>query len=190
MKKTVNLYDFDKTIYAGDSTADFLFFCASRNRAVRRLLPRIARKGIKFLFGALPKQAFKEEMFRFLTVIDTEKELNVFWDGHLDRIKGWYREQQREDDLIISASPLFLVEEACRRIGIRQVLASPVDPATGKYSGANCHGEEKVARFRAAYPDAVCERFYSDSVSDAPLARLAGEAFLVKGNKILPWKEK
>lgn len=185
----MNIYDFDKTIYAGDSTADFLFFCASRHAEVRRMLPKIAWNGMKYLTGAIEKQTFKEGMFRFLSVMDAKKELSVFWDGHLDRIKAWYLAQQREDDLIISASPLFIVEEACRRIGIKYILASPVDPETGKYSGPNCHGEEKVVRLHSAFPDAVCERFYSDSYCDTPLARLAKEAFLVKGEKILPWRK-
>ena len=32
------------------------------------------------------------------------------------------------------------------------------------------------------------DEFYSDSVSDAPLAKLAKKAFLVEDNKLLPWE--
>ena len=77
--------------------------------------------------------------------------------------------------------------QACALLGIRTCIASRVDPQTGKYDGLNCHGAEKVRRFREAFPDGVIERFYSDSLSDTPLARLASEAFLVSGEKLSPW---
>ena len=75
---------------------------------------------------------------------------------------------------------------ACRRLGVR-FLASPVDARTGQLLGPNCRGEEKVRRFRSAYGAAEVERFYSDSCSDAPLAALAQEAFLVRRGQVLPW---
>ena len=163
----MNVYDFDKTIYDGDSTFHFLLFCAKRNPKVMFKLPRIAVRGILFLCGAIKKQAFKEDMFSFLSVIDTDKELEAFWSRNISGIKQWYKENQREDDLVITASP--------------------VDKHTGKYTGNNCHGKEKVVRFNAAYPDASIEEFYSDSYSDSPLANISEKAFLVKGDKLLPW---
>jgi phosphoserine phosphatase len=51
----------------------------------------------------------------------------------------------------------------------------------------NCHGEEKVRRYREAFGDAPIDEFYSDSYSDTPLAKLAAKAYLVKGDKRLPW---
>ena len=58
---------------------------------------------------------------------------------------------------------------------------------TGKYSGLNCHGEEKVRRYREVYGDAPIDSFYSDSRSDAPLAGLAAHAYLVHGDERNPW---
>jgi putative flippase GtrA len=66
-------------------------------------------------------------------------------------------------------------------------LASPVDPQTGAYRGKNCRGEEKVRRFRERYPYGEINCFYSDSLSDAPLAKLAGQAFMIQGDSIVPW---
>ena len=40
---------------------------------------------------------------------------------------------------------------------------------------------------REEYPDAEVEQFYSDSLHDTPLARLAREAFLVKGDALSPF---
>jgi putative flippase GtrA len=67
-------------------------------------------------------------------------------------------------------------------------MASEIDPKTGSYRGKNCHGEEKARRFREIYPDAEIDRFYSDSCSDAPLANIAQQSFMVKGERIVPWQ--
>jgi len=184
----MNVYDFDKTIYNGDSTFHFLMYCAKKHASVRRMMPSIAWNGIKYICGILPKQQFKEGMFSFLTLIDTDKELGLFWNERISGIKQWYLERQKEDDVVISASPEFLVRYASEMIGIKYIMASPVDKNTGKYSGINCHGREKVVRFEQCFPDGKIDEFYSDSYSDSPLAALADKAFLVKGNKLLPWR--
>ena len=44
--------------------------------------------------------------------------------------------------------------------------------------------------FRDAFGrDARLAQWYSDSVSDAPMAALSDRAFLVKGEQTLPWPE-
>ena len=110
-----------------------------------------------------------------------------FWDENAEHIKEWYLLQQREDDVVISASPEFLLRPICRRLGIHYLLASVVDKRTGMYYGLNCYGEEKVRRFRQTF-DGEIDAFYSDSFSDAPLANLAKRAYLVDGDQILPWE--
>lgn len=184
----MNVYDFDKTIYNGDSTFHFLLYCAKKYPAVRKRLPSIGWNGIKYICGALPKQQFKEVMFSFLSLINVDKELELFWQEKISGIKKWYLDQQREDDVVISASPEFLVKHATEMIGIKYIMASPVDKNTGKYYGANCHGREKVERLYQRFPGGKIEEFYSDSYSDSPLAALAEKAFLVKNNKLLPWR--
>ena len=48
---------------------------------------------------------------------------------------------------------------------------------------------EKVRRFQAEFGAARPDAFYSDSLSDAPMARLATRAYLVRGERVLPWPE-
>ena len=112
----------------------------------------------------------------------------AFWELNLPRVKAWYRQAHRPDDVVISASPEFLIRPACARLGIQAVLASPVDKRTGRFSGPNCHGAEKVRRFREVFPQGRVDAFFSDSHSDDPLAALARQAWLVKGDRLEPWK--
>ena len=48
-----------------------------------------------------------------------------------------------------------------------------MDRHSGWTLGENNHGEEKVTRFYKEYPNVEIAEFYSDSLSDTPLARLA-----------------
>ncbi len=66
-------------------------------------------------------------------------------------------------------------------------MASKVDMHSGKFSGVNCHGKEKVKRFYEAFPDGKIDNFYSDSYSDSPLAEIAEKAFMVDGDKVEGW---
>ena len=187
----MNVYDFDKTIYLRDSTVDFYLFCLLRFPSLCRFWPMQLWHGLLFGLRIMKKTAFKESFYRFLSAVPhIEEVVDAFWDLHEKNIMDWYRVQQKPDDVIISASPEFLLRPLCRRLGIRYLMASRVDPCTGKYTGVNCHGREKVRRFREKFPRGQIDRFYSDSLSDTPLASIAREAFLVKGEKLQVWDKK
>ena len=181
----MNVYDFDKTIYPVDSTAQFYRWCLRRWPACRRTLPLTAWAFLCIGLGLKTKTQGKELFYRFLRHVPPEAPA-LFWEEHLEDIRPWYPAQHRPDDLVISASPEFLLRPAAEALGFR-LLASPVEQATGRYLGENCHGEEKVRRFRETYGSAPVEGFWSDSRSDAPMARLAQQAFLVRRGVPEPW---
>lgn len=185
----MNVYDFDHTIYPGDSTLDFWKFCLRRHPAALRALPGAVVSGGLFKLKLTSRERFKEQFYRFLRhVPEAEKEVSAFWEDSRHKIYPWYLARMREDDLIISASPEFLILPVCRLLGVRGI-ASPVSPETGALLGPNCRGAEKAVRLGRMYPDAPVEDFYSDSRSDAPLARLAKRAWLVKDGTPVPWPQ-
>ena len=186
----MNVYDFDNTILRGDSTARFFAWCLRRCPRMWLDAPGQIGNAALFLLKRRAKQAFKERMLSFLARVDVERELARFWHKNLSRVKPFYREKHCADDVVISASPEFLIRPACEALGIRHVLGSPVDMHTGRFSGPNCHGQEKVRRFCQAFPGGEIDEFYSDSYSDQPLASLARRAFLVRGEQILNWDAK
>ena len=186
----MNVYDFDKTIYDGDSTANFYLFALKRHKRIILLGPSLFAAVMKFyVFKKGTKTQFKEVMYRFLRYCDTEKDVADYWDVNIKKIKRYYLKQQRPDDVIISASSYFLLKPICERLGIKHLIASNVDPSTGKYIGENCHGKEKVRRFREEFGEAEIEAFYSDSHSDDPMAEISKKAFLIKGEEILDWNK-
>ena len=139
------------------------------------------------LLGLAEKTRVKQRFYRYLRLVpNVSEEVERFWLTHDANLKDWYFVQKKEDDLIISASPEFLLEPLMKRLGL-SMLASRVAPESGVYEGKNCHGEEKVRRMREAYPETQIDQFYSDSKNDAPLARLACRAYMVKGDALSPF---
>ncbi len=182
----MNVYDFDGTVYGGDSSLDLYLFVLPRHPAVILELAPAVRSLIKYKLGLGTKTEFKQSFFAFLRRIpDIDREVAKFWVRNKRKIKPFYLNMQKPDDLIISASPEFLLAPVCRNL-----IASRVDPKSGIFHGENCRGAEKVRRLRERFGDGIAiGEFYSDSRSDAPLAELAERAFLVKGNKITEWRK-
>ena len=103
----MNAYDFDKTIYDGDSTADFYMFCLKKHKSIILLAPSLLCAFCKFyVFKIGTKTEFKEKMYRFLTKCNAEKDVAEFWDKNCGKIKEFYINQKKSDDVIISASPV------------------------------------------------------------------------------------
>jgi phosphatidylglycerophosphatase C len=183
IRDTMNVYDFDKTIFRGDSTARFFAFCLKRHIRIARRLPVVLWDAALMALGTKDKTGFKGRLFGFLQDLpDVNQEVSAFWAKNLRHIQPWYKAQMRPDDLVISAGPEFLLAPVCKRL-----IASRVDPKTGAYTGKNCDGEEKLRRFRTEYGEAQIDSFYSDSLHDAPMAHAAKQAFLVKGDQQSPW---
>lgn len=123
----------------------------------------------------------------FVYVKDMETVVDQYTTEYLTHIKSWYLDQQKPDDLVISASPTFIIGAFCEKIGITRYMASNVDKHTGKITGLECHDAEKVRRYKEYYDVKEIEEFYSDSRHDTPMAKLAKKAYLVKGDTRKPW---
>lgn len=184
----MNVYDFDKTIYDGDSSVDFYLFCL-------RKYPKILKVILKQIFGILAgslgiisREKMKELYFSFLVELPyIDKTVEQFWEYKQHRIKLWYLNQKKTDDVIISASPDFLLRPICKKLNIKYLFASKINKYTGKFQGKNCKGKQKVKIFRENFKQFEIEKFYSDSLSDTPMAELSSQAFLVSKNIIKPW---
>lgn len=182
----MNVYDFDGTIYDGDSSIDFYLFCIKRKPSIlfRSIIKQLSG-AILYAIKRIPKEKYKEKYFSFLKYVSTNDQLlNDFWSTKSKKIKKWYLNQKAKSDVIISASPEFLLKPICNRLGV-SLIASKVDPSTGRFAGKNCHGQEKVKRFAELYPNETIEEFYTDSKVDLPLTELSTKVFFVKGEELI-----
>lgn len=182
----INLYDFDKTIYKGDSSTDFFFYSLRKYPKIITLVPKIAISGIKYKVNKISKTEMKETIFSFVKYIpDIDSHIASFWEIHRKNIKKFYLKNKHDKDVIISASPEFLLKSISEELGVMKLIGSRVDKKTGKFDGLNCHGEEKVKRLNKEIKDYQVMSAYSDSQSDIPILKLAKKQYLVKGNGII-----
>lgn len=184
----MNAYDFDGTIYDGDSTIDFYLYCISKNPKILKSIIRQGKGVVLYLLKKIDKTGMKQYFYSFLNQIDNVDELlEKFWEKNISKIKPWYLEQKKDDDVIISASPEFLLQIICEELEIKNLIASKVDKNTGRCLEKNCRGEEKVKLFNKMFNDEEIDKFYSDSKSDLPLAKCSKTPYLVRKNKIEKW---
>ena len=190
-RNSPNVYDFDKTIVYPDGGATFFFFCLRRHLKLLRYLPLLIMALFRFIVRHGRKEPFKAQYYHYLRGLpDWREEVRLFWKTQAGTLlKPWYLAQLRPDDIIVSCSAEFFLRPLCEQLGV-QVVGTRVDTDTGLLEGYSCYGLEKLRRLQEAFPGLEIGEFYSDSLSDAPLAKLARKAFLVKGDAITPWPER
>ena len=182
----MNVYDFDKTIYARDSSIDFYVYNLKKDWTLLRFFPKQVVAMIRYKLKLIPKTQMKQVFYVYMkTIVNMEDRVKGFWISHRKYLRDFYLSQKKTDDVIISASPTFLLQPLIDEWGC-VLIASVVDQKTGQ-SGENCWGSEKVKRFAELYSLNLVDDFYSDSLSDTPLALYSKKAFLVSSTQIGPW---
>ena len=187
----INMYDFDDTIYNGDSSVDFIKYCYKHKYIKFMDILKIIGAFIKYFFGVIDITQFKEVLFSFLNnVSDGYCLVNDFWDEHYKNIKKFYLDKNHNNDIINSASPYFLLKPACVKLGVKDLIASDVNIKNGKFKGKNNSKDVKVKNFNKKYKDCVVEECFSDNpFNDKYILELANKAYVVKGENLIDYKE-
>jgi len=183
----MNVYDFDNTIYDGESFIDLFMFFFKKDPSLIKYIPDVIYGLYKYTKGTInAEEALAEyghivsEYYKGLDNFD--ELLKEFWDSNMHKVKLFYFRQRQEDDIIISASPEMFLKDVLERLNIKNYICSKTD------ENANitdlCFRGRKVELFREKYPDAVIDNFYTDSVNDTPMMEISEHAFIVSGNKI------
>ena len=185
----MNGYDFDNTILRGNSTRRFYFFCALRFPYLLIFVPVIMLAGILRVLHIVGVNRYLHMLEWYISCVpNVEKRVVKFWDKNMKRIKPWYLEARRDDDIVVSASPYFLVSEACNRLGVK-CIATNLD-VHARLCGKHVYGEQKVVAYKAAFGEQPLATYYSDSMSDIPMFKFAERGLYVKGDKITQLYEK
>ncbi len=184
----MNLWDFDGTIYDGESIMDFFLFCLGRKKSLVRYLPVMAGTLVMYKMGLasvdrLMKAANFLPAVRKRYKVDIEEWAKDFWEKNERKLKPEILARLGKDDLITTFSPGFFIDIILPKLKVGGAICSDFDTKTGEVLFAN-FGENKVISFKKKYPGARIENFYSDSKADKPLMRMAKHAFLVKGSRV------
>ena len=182
---TFDLYDFDKTVFPVDSESVFYLFCLVRRPWIIIMLP-YQLICLMCFFLHIGGDKMKARFFCFLRLIDSEKMVQKFWEKNEKRIYPFFKPENRDLPAVVcSASPEFLLRPICEKYKVHTLIATRLDPKTGKLDGLNCKGKEKVLRINAALPEAKFHKVFSDSLeSDAPIFSLGEINYHAKGGKL------
>lgn len=186
MSRTINIYDFDHTIYKGDCSIHFYLYSLRRKPILLKYLPLQVWHLLLFIGRFEKRDVFKANFFRYLQgITDIQDYVDKFWEKHRVNIKKWYSETDHSKDFIISASPEFLLKPITAKLKVRKLIATDIDPSTGRINGKNCRGKEKVTRLQAVISNPIVEKTFSDSLADLPILELAKYPYMVRGDKIM-----
>lgn len=180
----IDVYDFDGTLYDGDSTADYVLFCLRRHPSLVLVLPRVIAAAARLAIRRIGLTEFKSALFGAMSRrIDLEAEAERFWRDARTRKKlgAWIEKTPRDLPIVIaSASPEFELRHAAAILGVGTLIGTRCEQGTGRLIGRNCKGEEKISRIREAVGEFTVRAMYTDDAkADAPLLAIAKERYLV-----------
>lgn len=195
----VAIYDLDRTLLSRATYTPFLAHAAARRAPWRLALMPVwvgAMAGYKAGFGS--RGALKDFGLRLFLSGADEKDLGELATSFRDRVlPDWLGDGARsalERDraegrvlVLATAAMAFYAGDIGKALGFDHVVATRhrLDAGQVRIEGENCYGPAKVGRIEALFRDAGLDRgdchvrFYSDSVSDAPLLDWSDDAVLI-----------
>lgn len=186
-------FDFDGTLTRSDTFMPFLHYCAGWRYYPKllRVAPVLAGYLTKLVANDVAKEAVLTAFLRGCTETQLEKAACTFVQQGLphrllpEGMQKLYEHRQKGHYcILVSASPELYLTEWAKQQGFDGILGTRLAVSdgrlTGKLSGRNCFGEEKVVRIEAEYgQNCWCNSFaYSDSVTDMPMLQRAAHGFL------------
>ena len=147
----MNVYDFDNTIYDGESALDFFWYCLKKKPVLLKVLFPIIFDLIKYKSCKMSEEEFKKrgayytESF-FNLFDDIYAEISIFGDKNEHKIKDFYEKVRRDDDVIVTANVNVLVAEIFKRMGIKNYISTEFDISEGKL-GNICFSKVKAKLF-------------------------------------------
>jgi len=187
--KPVNVYDFDHTIYDGDASFDFILYNFLKSPKLWSHTPSMISAIIGYIFGRYDRKEVKQIAFSFVKdVKDIDLEVDRFWKKYANKLSPWYLEKKQTTDIIVSASPEFLLRPVSDDLNVG-LIATRMDKKTGAIRGENCRGSEKVTRLKRYDASLVIGEAFSDSLSDLPFLQKAKHAYIVRKQTIVNLKD-
>ena len=180
----MNAFDFDNTLYHGESAVDFALFLIRYNKRIILLLPRIFRNLLKYKLCLAKKDQIQEELNHYLPAVlpdkpELDRVVRQFWSLHQHRLDKRLIRRIRPEDAIISACPDFLIRPLMNRLHTSTLICTEVDTEQKQVIFLN-FSSQKVIRFRERYGERNIHAFFTDSFNDKAMMDISERVYLVK----------
>lgn len=193
---TTAIFDLDGTLTTKDTYIPFLGLC------LRQLGFRARAAALPFYMAmyygkAITNERLKEAFLNAVLSGVPVKKLQPVVDKFLDRlmneglndaaVESLRRHLAVKDRVILATASFDIYVRALgEKLGIQEVVCTRTEVKdgflTGRISGRNCHGAEKLRRLDELLKDSDWKDsvFYTDHHSDAPVLKKASRGILVK----------
>ena len=183
----MRVFDFDNTIYDGESVVDFFLFVLKKKKELIKFLPLMLYTALLYKLKLLSIDKLYDMASRMSSVVIKNQKLakyyvDEFWDLNYLKLKDKFLNMIDEESVIISAAPRVLLDGIKDKLKTKNIICSEFNVETGKFEFI-CFGSNKVLAFKEKFPDAVIEEFYTDTVNDKPLMKISKNVYIVKGNR-------
>lgn len=199
MMGRIAIFDFDGTLYRGDSFFDFSRFALGWPRLLwcgLKTMPWLAAWKLKLISGGQAKERLFGSLFRgmrlddfarlgeeYACTINQQPQVRL----NADVVAKLYKALNEGMTVVIATASISQwVAPWARLHGVNHVIATEVETdkdgvLTGRFSTANCQGEEKKRRLLEAIPDLEeCETWgYGNMPDDGPMLSLVKHAEVV-----------
>ena len=193
----LSVYDFDKTIYNGETLNDFYrFYLIKKPWKIYTVIFQLWYF-LLYVLKIINLEKLKENFLRFLNGENTgelKKLIREFWKKKESKINLWVKDEilknKKETEILvaISASPTFLIIDRLRLMGFDVVIGTDFLFESTKFhshiTSKNCKNYEKVRRLNKWAEDNNIQydivNFYSDSIADKPLFDLSENKYWIK----------
>lgn len=185
----MNAYDFDNTIYDGESIFDFFIFSLKKDIWLIRFLPIVLFRLIEYKLNLLKIEKIYKTVEMIINSFLKHSKFNYdnfveqFWKKNYKKLKPEFLKMLKNDDLIITGCPDFLINYIKDDLKTKNIICTEFDDKNKKISFI-CFGDNKVKAFKKKYKNKKIKKFYTDSLSDIPFMKLADEVYLVNKGKI------
>ena len=180
----MKVFDFDNTIYRGESSIDFSFYMIRQNRKILLYVPMILFSLVRYKMCLVKKDELESVINTFFAGVlegseDAPELVRRFWETHAHKLNKKILPLIEPDDIIISASPCFLIDGILGKLGTENLIGTEVDLAGKKITWLN-FGNNKVRRYRTFYGDRTIDAFYTDSYNDRDMMDISRRVYIVR----------
>lgn len=183
------VFDFDNTIYNGESAVDYAFYMIRHNKKIIRFIPTILLSLAGYKLCLLSKEKLESIINKvFDGVMDGKVSfkdfVEPFWESHSNKLNSTILKRIKPGDVIISAGPVFLLEGITEIIKTDKIVGSELDFDKRRITWFN-FGDNKVKRYRQLYGDNTVDAFYTDSYYDKDMMMISRDVYILKRGRIV-----
>ncbi len=188
----MNVFDFDNTLYRGESSVDLALYMIKNNKKIILYLPKIFYNLLKYKLCIVDKCKTVAAINDFMkNALSGREELlgavEGFWAEHRKKLNRHMLKRIRSGDVIITAGPDFLIKGIANELHTRNLLCSIIDTDKMEVRYLNI-GSNKSKYYKKKFGDQKIDCFYTDSYNDRALMELAEKVYIVRNGvpKLLP----